>query len=72
MPCVVVAVAAIETVAGAVKLAPAAGELKATVGAAGAVTVIETGAEVVVCPFDPIAFAVIVYEPAATFVQSKL
>ena len=54
------------------KLAPAAGELSVTVGAAAAVTVMETGAEVVVCPFDPIAFAVIVYEPAATFVQLKL
>ena len=71
VPCEVVAEAVIATVAGATNDAPAAGEVTATVGADGAVTVIITGAEVVETPLLPVALAVSEYEPAATFVQLK-
>jgi len=61
--------AVIATVAGATNDAPETGDVIATDGAEGAVTEIPTGAEVVDVPLLAIAFAVIVYEPAATFVQ---
>jgi len=51
--------------------APADGEVIATEGAAGAVTEIPTGADVVDVPFLPVAFAVIEYEPAGTLAQLK-
>jgi len=71
VPWVVLAEAVIATVAGAMNEAPVDGDVTATEGAAGAVTEIPAGAEVVDVPLLPVAFAVIAYEPAATFAQLK-
>lgn len=72
MPCVVDAFAVIANVPGATVLAPFAGDVRTTDGAAAALTLMETGAEVVEVPLLPIAFAVNEYEPAATLAQLKL
>jgi len=58
VPCVVLTEAFIAKVAGATNEAPADGDVTATEGAAGAVTVKLTGAEMAQVPLLPVAFAV--------------
>jgi hypothetical protein len=71
LPSLSLAAALIAIVAGAMNVAPLAGEVIATVGGrlAAAVTVTATAVDTFVVPRLSVAFAVSEYEPAGTFVH---